>query len=78
MAKAMSVRLPEAEMQQLETLAQFDGVAVAQEIREAVGLLIEQRRNDPTFRQRATEAVDRARALLKENDAADLAGELEL
>lgn len=78
MQRTMSVRVPEVQMKELETLAQFDGVAVAQEIREAVNLLIEQRRNDPAFRERVNEALDRTRALLREHDASDLAKELEL
>lgn len=78
MHKTMSVRFAVDEMERLETLAQFDGVAVAEEIREAVNLLIEQRRNDRAFRARVAEALERTRALLNEADAEDLANELKI
>lgn len=77
MPHAMTVRMSEGEMQQLETLAQFDGVAVAQEIREAVRLLVAERRQDPAFRARVNDALRRTQELLAEQDALDLAQRLE-
>lgn len=77
MQRVMSVRLPDEDMKDLETLAQFDGVAVAKEIREAVRLLVEQRRSDPAFRARVNAALEKTRALLNQEEAADIAVELQ-
>jgi hypothetical protein len=66
--KTTTVRLPADTARELEDLASFDGVAVAQEIREAIDLLIKERRNDPAFRDRVNAAVARSREMLERLD----------
>ena len=66
-SRVQSVRLPTERILDLETLAGFDGVSVAQEIREAVELLIEHRKNDPEFVARVRERFARTRRLLESN-----------
>lgn len=80
MAKTLSVRLTEQRAAEIEALAQFDGVAVAEEIREAVQMLIAARRTDPGFRKRVEETMKRARRMLAEidDDTAAVSDALEL
>lgn len=73
MGKMVSVRMPESELTDLKTVAEFDGKAVAEEIREAVKLLVEARREDPAFLERVRAVMDRGRTLLRK---ADLSGEV--
>src|SRR5262249_8089352 len=68
MPKLVSVRLPEGDLEALKTVAQFDGVAVAEEIREAVKLLVQARRHDPEFVQRVQSHLDRGKAMLSRLD----------
>lgn len=75
--RATSVRLSNEEMEHLETLARFDGVAVAQEIREAVKLLIEARKQDPAFRERVKATLAKGKLLLEQAGASDVAAELD-
>lgn len=64
--KVLTVRLPEGQLNELETLARFDGVALAEEIREGVELLLNARRHDPAYRERVRESFEHARRLLAE------------
>lgn len=66
MTKVFTVRLPGDQVAQLEKLALFDGVAIAEEIRQAVARHAKERANDPEFRQKVREAYEEARALLEE------------
>lgn len=59
-----------AQRHALETIAIFDGVALAEEIREGVELLLISRRNDKQFVERVRESFDRVRNLLKDVDDA--------
>jgi predicted DNA-binding protein len=63
--KTTSVRLSAEQAAELEDLASFDGVAVAQEIREAIDLLITERRNDPAFRERVSAFAERSARMLE-------------
>jgi len=63
--KTTTVRLPAEQAAELEDLASFDGVAVAQEIREAIDLLIAERRNDPAFRERVNAFAERSARMLE-------------
>lgn len=65
MAKMISVRLPQETAEELGLVAEFDGVAVAQEIREAVNLLLEARRNDPAFKEKILSSIEKGRQLLE-------------
>jgi hypothetical protein len=76
--KILSVRLPEDQATDLEMFAQFDGVAVAEEVRHAIELLLESRRKDPKFRERVLAAVERSRKLLSELGEDAAAGALEV
>lgn len=63
--RVQTVRLPAEQVLDLETLAGFDGVTVAQEIREAIGLLIESRKHDSAFLERVQARFARTRQLLE-------------
>jgi hypothetical protein len=63
--KTTSVRLSAEQAAELEDLASFDGVAVAQEIREAIDLLITERRNDPAFKERVSAFAERSARMLE-------------
>jgi hypothetical protein len=63
-SKVVTFRLSQDQVDALETVATFDGVALAEEIRQGVELLLEARRNDPEFRQRVLDSLEKAQAIL--------------
>jgi hypothetical protein len=62
--RVVTFRLPEEQVTTLETVARFDGVALAEELREGVELLLAARRDDPEFLERVRESFDKAREIL--------------
>jgi hypothetical protein len=62
--KAMTVRLDPDEAEQLEAVAQVEGIPVAEAIRRAVTEHIEARRRDAGFQARLTASIDRNRRIL--------------
>jgi hypothetical protein len=64
--RTISVRLTDDIVVQLETLARFDGVAIAEEIREAIRLLVAAKKEDPEFRERVRTVIEEAKRLLAE------------
>jgi predicted DNA-binding protein len=54
MAKVTTIRLDEEQLEQLEVIAGFEGRSVSDEIREAVDLLIAEKRQNTVFRDRVT------------------------
>ena len=71
--KTISVRLSDDVVVQLETLARFDGVAVAEEIREGIALLLAAKKQDPEFRERVQTVLEDAKRLLAEIGSEDVA-----
>jgi hypothetical protein len=69
--KTLTIRLPEDQCFALETVARFDGVALAEEIREGIELLLAARRNDPEFARRVRESFEHARQLLEGVEGAE-------
>jgi hypothetical protein len=65
-SKIYSVRVDEKLATDLERFADVDGIAVAEQMRRAIELLLESRRKDPEFRERVRSAVERSQRLLKE------------
>jgi hypothetical protein len=63
-SKVLTFRLSQEQVDALETVASFDGVALAEELREGVELLLEARRNDPEFRQRVQDSFEKAQHIL--------------
>ena len=57
MPKGFTVRLDDDQAAELEAVAKVDGVPVAEEIRQAIAVRIEQRRNDEQFRERLRQSV---------------------
>ncbi len=57
MAKGFTVRLDDDQAAELEAVAKVEGVPVAEEIRQAIAVRIEQRRNDDEFRERLRQAI---------------------
>ena len=68
MPKPLTIRLSADQLEQIETISRIDGVAIAEEIREAVDLLLADRRGDEAFRQRVAESFARARQLISSDD----------
>jgi predicted DNA-binding protein len=58
MAKGFTVRLDDEQAEELEAVAKVDGVPVAEEIRQAIAMRIEQRRNDDEFRERLRQSIE--------------------
>lgn len=75
--RMLSVRVPESQAEDLEAFAQFDGVALAEEIRRAIAMLLEQRRKDPEFRERVKAALERSQRLLRELGEDEMAQKLD-
>ena len=66
--KTMTLRLPEAQAEALETVAEIEGLPVVEVVRLAVGEYIDNRRRDPSFQDRlqdSMERVNRARHRLR-------------
>jgi|WetSurMetagenome_2_1015567.scaffolds.fasta_scaffold11705_2 predicted DNA-binding protein len=63
--KAMTLRLDTETADQLEALAQVEGVPVSEVVREALAHHIEQRRADAEFQKRLHESIERNQAILK-------------
>jgi predicted transcriptional regulator len=55
--RGFTVRLDDDQAAELEAVAKVDGVPVAEKIRQAIALHIEQRRNDVEFRARLRQSI---------------------
>lgn len=78
MSKLINTRVAESVAADLEAVADYEGVAVAHLVREAVIHLIESRKVDPAFKRRVLESMERSRRLLTELGARDEAAEYDL
>jgi hypothetical protein len=63
--KTLNVRVPEELAQELETIAAYDDVAVADVVREATQKLIASKYADPEFKARVLEQAEKTRQLLE-------------
>jgi hypothetical protein len=63
--KAMTLRIDTQTAEQLEAIAQVEGVAVSEVIREALLKHIDQRRADTDFQQRLRASLERNRTILQ-------------
>ena|ERR1700736_360332 len=68
MSDPITVRLTPDLAVQLRSLATFDRVTLAAEIREAIRLLVDARHNDPTYRKRVETTFHEARHALEALD----------
>ncbi len=71
--RTLSVRVTAQQLADLSMFAEVDGVAVAEQMRRAVDLLLKERRADPEFRKRVEAAMARGAALLRELDEPKMA-----
>ncbi|NLT07588.1 MAG: hypothetical protein GXY03_14960 [Solirubrobacterales bacterium] len=62
--KAMTLRLPADKAAELEAVARADSKSVSDTVREAIDLLIEDRRKDKAFRDRLRQMIEDDRAIL--------------
>lgn len=62
--KAMTLRLPADKAAELEAVARADSKPVSDTVREAIDLLIEDRRRDKAFRDRLRQMMKEDRAVL--------------
>jgi hypothetical protein len=63
--KALTLRLPVDQAEELEAIARVDEVSVNEEIRRAVAILIETRRQDEGFRERLQASLARNTEILE-------------
>ena len=63
--RAYTVRLHQDQAEDLEAVAQVDGLSVAEEIREAITERVAQRRADRAFQSRLREAIEQNRRALE-------------
>lgn len=63
--RAFTVRLPVEQAEDIETLAQVDGMSVAQLVRSALDDRIAARRADPEFTAQLQKAITRNRRALE-------------
>jgi ribbon-helix-helix CopG family protein len=63
--KAMTIRLPAEQAEELEAVARVSGVPVAEEIRRAIQARLESRRRDPEFQRWLRESLEQNRQLLE-------------
>lgn len=63
--KAMTIRLSAPQAEELEVVAQTDGVTVSEAIRTAIAEHIERRRKDQAFRERLRASLERNREILE-------------
>jgi predicted transcriptional regulator len=63
--KAMTLRIDIDTAEQLEALAQVEGVPVSAVVREALSRHIEERRADAGFQTRLRDSIERNRAILE-------------
>jgi hypothetical protein len=63
--KNMTLRLPPNVNEQLEAVAEADGMPVAEAVRVAIAAHIDQRRRDPEFQDRLRASLERHSALLE-------------
>jgi hypothetical protein len=59
-------RVPVDVLNDIRQVAQYDGMTLAEEVREALEILLEARRNDPAFQERVRAAMARGRQFLEE------------
>jgi predicted DNA-binding protein len=64
-SKILTVRLPAEQAEELEAVAQANGVPMAEEVRAAIAAHIEARRNDQAFRERLRVSIERNKRILK-------------
>ena len=63
--KVLTVRLPAEQAQELEAVADVNGVPVAEEVRAAIAAHIEARRKDTAFRERLRASIERNKSILE-------------
>lgn len=61
----LTVRVPAEQAQELEAVAEVNGVAVAEEVRAAIAAHIEARRKDEAFRVRLRASIERNKTILE-------------
>lgn len=64
-AKALTVRLPAEQAQELETVADVDEIPVAEVIRAAIADHVEARKNDAAFQRSLRERIERTQGMLR-------------
>ena len=63
--KALTLRLPAEQAEELEAIAGVDEVSINEEIRRAIAAHIEARRQDKEFRARLQASLDRHKEILE-------------
>jgi len=63
--KAMTLRIDTDTAEQLEAIAQVEGISTSAVVREALARLIEERRADAGFQSRLLDSIERNRTILE-------------
>lgn len=63
--KAMTLRLPADQASELEAVSRAEGKTVTDTVREAIDLLIAERRKDKSFRERIRKTIEEDREILE-------------
>ena len=63
--RAMTLRLSAEQTEELQLLAQVEGVSVSEKIRQAITEHIERKLQDESFQERLRGALERNQAILK-------------
>jgi predicted DNA-binding protein len=66
-AKAMTIRLSADQAEELETVATVDNQPIAEVIRAAIAVHIENRKRDKAFKDNLKERIERAQRMLGDN-----------
>lgn len=72
--KAMTLRLPQEQADELATVADIDGKPVVEVVREAIATYISARRQDPQFRQGLQRRIEADERMLSVEAVADWKG----
>lgn len=65
-ARTLSFRLPADQAAELNEVAEYDGRPVADEIREGIKMLLEQRASDEEFKRRVRASLEKAQKRLND------------
>ena len=59
----MTLRLPEAQAEALDTVAEVEGLPIVEVVRVAINEYIDNRRRDPGFQRRLIDSLSRANSV---------------
>lgn len=64
--RPLTIRLDERQLNQLEVIARVEGVTVAEQVRDAVALLVDAKRTNKRFIERVSRLLEQDRTVLRD------------